>query len=147
MTKSLVFSLALCLLAATAANAQFSGHHGGGGQGRGAPSSSSAPSSPSSAPPARNVAADKADIVGVVQSIDAAHDRVTIAYQPVDALNWPAGSKPFEVAKSALLSGVTVGEKVRFRLESQQIYVLQAFTPSQAAPGAGLVLAGVAPPH
>jgi Cu/Ag efflux protein CusF len=127
MTKPAISILALCLLAATAANAQYSGRHGGGGQGRGSPSSSSATASPPSAPPARNVAADKADIIGVVQSIDPANDRVTISYQAVDALNWPAGVKPFEVAKSALLNGVSIGEKVRFRLESQQIYVLQPF--------------------
>jgi Cu/Ag efflux protein CusF len=128
MIKSALPLLALCLLAATAANAQYSGRHGGGGQGRGAPSSSPAPSSPSSAPPpARNVPGDKADIIGVVKAIDPATDRVTISYQPVEALNWPAGTMPFEVAKSSLLTGVTVGEKVRFRLESQQIYVLQAF--------------------
>jgi len=127
MTKAAAPLLALCLLAATAANAQYSGRHGGGGQGRGSPSGSPAPSSPSSAPPARSGAADKADIVGVVKAIDPATDRITITYQPVEALNWPAGTTPFVVAKSALLTGVTVGEKVRFRLESQQIYVLQPF--------------------
>ena len=78
--------------------------------------------------------ADKADIIGVVKAIDPAADRVTIAYQPVEALNWPAGVMPFVVAKSALLNEVAVGEKVRFRLESQQIYVLQAFAPG---PGPG----------
>jgi Cu/Ag efflux protein CusF len=151
MTKIALPVLALCLLAATAADAQYSGRHGGGGQGRGSPSGSSAPARPSPTPAPSNVAADKADIVGVVQSIDAANDRVTIAYQPVEALNWPAGTKPFEVAKSALLAGVTVGEKVRFRLESQQIYVLKAFTPDQvvATPVSSLGPSplGAASPH
>jgi Cu/Ag efflux protein CusF len=127
MTKLALPTLALCLMTATVADAQYSGHRGGGGQGRGSPSSSSAPASPSATPVASNVAADKADIIGVVQAIDPANDRVTITYQPVEALNWPAGTTPFVVAKSALLTGVTVGEKVRFRLESQQIYVLQPF--------------------
>jgi len=127
MTKPAIPVLALCLLAATAADAQYSGRHGGGGQGRGSPSSSPAPANPSSAPPARNIPADKADIIGVIKAIDPATDRITITYQPVEALNWPAGTMPFVVAKSALLKGVAVGEKVRFRLESQQIYVLQPF--------------------
>ena len=126
-TKLALAVLALSLLAATVADAQSTGGRHGGGQGHGSPSGSSAPASPGPTPTADNVPADKADIIGVIQSVDPATDRVTIAYQPVEALNWPAGSKPFEVAKSALLSGVTVGEKVRFRLESQQIYVLQPF--------------------
>jgi Cu/Ag efflux protein CusF len=67
------------------------------------------------------------EIVGVVKAIDAAANRVTIAYQAVDALNWPAGTMPFSVAKSALLSGVTVGEKVRFSLDSSQIAALRPY--------------------
>ena len=127
MTRSALTVVALCLLGANSANAQYSGHHGGGGKGHGGPSGTAAPASPSSAPPARTVQPDKADIVGVVQAIDPKADRITISYQPVEALNWPAGTMPFVVAKTALLTGVTVGEKVRFRIESQQIYVLQPF--------------------
>ena len=127
MTRSALTVVALCLLGANSANAQYSGHHGGGGKGHGAPSGTVAPASPSSATPARTVQPDKADIVGVVQAIDPKADRITISYQPVEALNWPAGTMPFVVAKTALLTGVTVGEKVRFRIESQQIYVLQPF--------------------
>jgi len=144
-------TLALCLLTASAANAQFGGGHGGGrggGGGGGQPSSGSPPGGGGGPPAAKVVPPDQIDIVGVVQSIDPATDRVTIAYQPVDALDWPAGSKPFEVAKSALLTGVTVGEKVRFRLESLQIYVLQPFTPgarAQAESQSGP--AGPLPPH
>ncbi len=72
--------------------------------------------------------------VGVVQSIDLASGRVTIAYEPIESINWPAGTMPFVVAKSALLEGVTPGEKVRFRLESQQIADLKPFTPGQGQP-------------
>ena len=126
--KSACLALTLCLLAASTAEAQFGGGHGGGGRGGGGQPSSAPSSGGGGGPPAGKVVPpDQVDIVGVIQSIDPATDRVTIAYQPVDALDWPAGTKPFEVAKSALLSGVTVGEKVRFRLESQQIYVLQPF--------------------
>jgi hypothetical protein len=132
--KSACLALTLCLLAASTAEAQFGGGHGGGGRGGGGQPSSAPSSGGGGGPPAGKVVPpDQVDIVGVIQSIDPATDRVTIAYQPVDALDWPAGTKPFEVAKSALLSGVTVGEKVRFRLESQQIYVLQPFVAGQGS--------------
>jgi Cu/Ag efflux protein CusF len=52
----------------------------------------------------------------------------------VDALDWPAGTMPFVVAKPALLDGATVGEKVRFKLESQQISELTAYVPPPAVP-------------
>ncbi len=144
-------ALSLCLLTASAANAQFGGGHGGGGRGGGGggqPPNGSPANGGGGPPAAKVVPPDQIDIVGVVQSIDPATDRITIAYQPVDALDWPAGSKPFEVAKSALLSGVTVGEKVRFRLESLQIYVLQPFTPGarvQAGSQGGGSAGGLAP--
>lgn len=73
--------------------------------------------------------------VGVVQAIDVAGGRVTIAYDPIEGINWPAGTMPFQVAKSALLEGVVPGEKVRFRLESQQIADLKPFTPGQSLQG------------
>jgi len=144
MTKTALSGLALCLLFATTASAQSmggggggfgggggGGHHGHGGQGV-APSTSSAPPAAPGAP-ARSVAPDKADIIGVIKAIDPATDRVTIEYQANDALNWPAGTTPFVVAKSALLKDVAVGEKVRFRLESQQVYVLQPYAAAAAA--------------
>ena len=142
--------LMAALLIAPVADAQFGGGGGGGGGGRhgggGSPPGGGQPpggGAPGGARPAglSNKPADQADIIGVVQSIDAASERVTIHYQPVDALDWPEGTKPFGVAKSALLNGVTVGEKVRFRLESQQIYMLQPFTPGQTSgppPGPGV---------
>ena len=145
-------ALALCLLTASAANAQFGGGHGGGGRGGGGgggqPPSGSSSSGGGGPPAAKGVPPDQIDIVGVVQSIDPATDRITIAYQPVDALDWPSGTKPFEVAKSALLTGVTVGEKVRFRLESLQIYVLEPFMPgAKAQAGSQGGAAGPLSPH
>ena len=143
MFKPALAVFTIGLLAATAAHAQFGGGGGGGRHGGGGtPSGGSPPAGSSGARPSASsdAPADQIDIIGVVQSIDPATDRVTIAYQAVEALDWQAGSKPFEVAKSALLNGVTVGEKVRFRLESQQIYVLQPYLPGQklgppSAPG------------
>ena len=66
-------------------------------------------------------------IVGVITAIDAANDRVTIAYDAVEALNWPAGTNQFEVSKSALLKDRTVGEKVVCQLDSQQVSSLAAY--------------------
>lgn len=70
---------------------------------------------------------------GVVEAIDAANGRVTIAYQPIEVMNWPAGTKPFQVSKSKLLDGLAVGDKVGFKMESQQITQLQSLTPRPAA--------------
>jgi hypothetical protein len=98
------FLVAIGLLTATSAHAQF-----------GKP--------PEAPPPPREHLdpTDQIDIVGVIQQIGPEPDRVTIAYDAVDALGWPPGQLPFVVAKADLLKGLTVGEKVRFRLESQQI--------------------------
>lgn len=70
--------------------------------------------------------------VGVVQAIDVPGGRVTIAYEPIEGVNWPAGAMPFQVAKAALHEGVVSGEKVRFRLETQQIADPKPFTPGQS---------------
>jgi Cu(I)/Ag(I) efflux system protein CusF len=67
------------------------------------------------------------EIVGVIKSIDPAAGRITINYEPVEALNWPAGTTPFVVSKTALLSAASVGQRVRFHLESQQIADLKPF--------------------
>jgi Cu/Ag efflux protein CusF len=67
------------------------------------------------------------DIIGVIKAIDPNNNRVTIAYEDVEALNWPAGTMPFVVSKTALLKAASVGEKVRFRLESQQISALTPY--------------------
>lgn len=138
MSKSILPYLAIGLLAAGAAHAQYGGGgqgggygggggHGHGGRGGGGSSGGSASGSSSTAPRSRPIPPDQVEIVGVIQSIDADSSRMTIAYEPVEALNWPAGSMPFVVAEPALFKGVSVGEKVRFRIESQQIYDLKPF--------------------
>jgi Cu/Ag efflux protein CusF len=121
---SLVLSASL-LIASEPACAQYGGGggHGHGGRGNRSPSPSSSPP-PASGPAPENPAAqpmNKIEIVGVVTAIGPEPDRLTIAYDAVEALNWPAGTMPFVVARPALLKEVTVGEKVRFKLESEQI--------------------------
>jgi Cu/Ag efflux protein CusF len=128
MPKHIVPFLTICLMAASVAQAQTGGGgHGRGNRGGGAPSDST-PSSSSGAPPAqRPIPVDEIEIVGVVKAIAPDTERITIAYEAVDALNWPPGTMPFAVMKPALLKDVTVGEKVRFRLDSQQISDLRPF--------------------
>lgn len=136
MRKLLPSLIALSLLAAPAAHAQFGGGggggggHGRGGGGGGPPPSSGPDSGAAPAPPRqRQTPTDQVDIVGVVESIGPEPDRITIAYDQVDALGWPPGSMPFVVAKTDLLKGLTVGEKVRFRLDSQQISDIGPYRP------------------
>jgi Cu/Ag efflux protein CusF len=136
MSKPIVPLLMIALMAATAAQAQFpgggGGGGGGGGHGRGGhggrPSGGSTTTTPTDSPSLpRAKPVNQTEIIGVVRAIDPASDRVTIAYEAVDARGWPAGTMPFVVSKTALLKDVTVGEKVRFRLESEQIAELKPF--------------------
>jgi len=119
MPKRLLPIAVICLVAASAAVAQPGGRSRGGGGGRGG-GSAAAP-----ARPAKAFAAP--DLIGVVKAIDVATGRVTIAYEASEALNWPAATQPFPVSKTALLKDLTVGEKVRFQLESEQIAAITPF--------------------
>ncbi|HEY3814681.1 MAG TPA: copper-binding protein [Caulobacteraceae bacterium] len=129
--KPIVLCLALCALtAAPTAYAQSTpggggGRHGGGGRGGGGQRDSGG-GSKQTVPPA-DKPANQIVITGVVRAIDAPNDRITIDYDENEALGWPHGSKPFEVEKPGLLQGVTVGEKVKFKLESSQISEIKAF--------------------
>ena len=131
MRKITTTVLATVLVIATAAHAQSSGGRGGHGGRRGSGSGAPPPAAADAPGPPRQVPLNQVQIIGVVQSIDAPADRITIAYEPVEALNWPAGAMPFAVGKSGLLDKVQVGQKVRFRLESQHIVDL---TPVSAEP-------------
>jgi Cu/Ag efflux protein CusF len=66
-------------------------------------------------------------ITGVVQAVDPAANQITITYEAVDELNWPRGTMPFSAYKPELLKGVTVGERVHFKLDSQQITELTPY--------------------
>ena len=56
----------------------------------------------------------------------------SITNDAVDELNWPHGTMPFAVYKPDLLKSVTVGERVRFKLDSQRITELTPVPPSPA---------------
>jgi Cu(I)/Ag(I) efflux system protein CusF len=109
--RKLLIPVLVCLMAATAAQAQ-----PGGGRGRGGPPPSAAKKRPTTP-----------EFIGVVKAIDATTGRLTISYDAVESINWPSGTQPFPVAKSAMLQGVTVGEKVRFTLDSGDIATLKPF--------------------
>jgi hypothetical protein len=129
MPKRLLPFLVLLLVAATSAHAQYGG---GGGRGRGGggqqPSGgSSGPIAARAPPPKPPKPENQIEIVGVVKAIDPDANRVTIAYDAVDELGWPRGTMPFGVYKSDLLKTVKVGQRVRFRLDSQQIVALAPY--------------------
>ena len=128
MLKRLAPLLAILLIAGSAAHAQSGGGRGHGGRGGHSPGGgSSSPSSPDQAPTRAQTPVDQVEIVGVVKTIGPEPDRITIAYDAVDALNWPAGTMPFTASKPELLKGATVGQKVRFKLESQHISEFKPF--------------------
>lgn len=55
---------------------------------------------------------------GVVQSIDAATNTVTLAHEAIPALNWPAMTMPFRMAAD-IEHDVEVGAKVTFELTGE----------------------------
>jgi Cu/Ag efflux protein CusF len=129
MLKRIIPVLMICLAAASVAHAQSGGGGGGrGGHGGGRPGGSGG-SPPASAPgsAAKPRPFKEPEIIGVIKAIDPVSGRVTITYEAVEALGWPAGTMPFAVSKTALLNAATVGQKVRFKLEDQQISDLKPF--------------------
>jgi Copper binding periplasmic protein CusF len=126
MTKRALPIVLLFLIAATAAHAQ-GGGHGHGGQGP--PSSGGSPTpQPAAVPPPKPPKPEnQIELVGVVQAIDPAGKRLTITYEANEELNWPRGTNQFGVYAADLLKGVTVGERVRFKLDDQQIAVLSPY--------------------
>jgi Cu/Ag efflux protein CusF len=128
MPKLLAPLLMIFLSAGTLAQAQVGPGHGRGGRNRPSPSGGSSPTAaPQSAPTPPPTPLNQIEIVGVVRAIDPAAKRITIDYEAVEALDWPRGSMPFAVYRAALLDNVTVGEKVRFKLDAQQITELRPF--------------------
>jgi Cu/Ag efflux protein CusF len=109
------------------------GHGGHGGKGGKQPDSGTTVKKPSTGAPDP---ADKptSDIVltGIVTAVEPATNRVTIAYDAVDELNWPRGTMPFPVAKDELLKDVKVGQKINFKVEDHEIYEIKPAPASKA---------------
>jgi Cu(I)/Ag(I) efflux system protein CusF len=57
---------------------------------------------------------------GVIQSVDAAAKKVTIAHGPVPAINWPAMIMDFAVEHAPMLEGLKAGDKARFDFYNQE---------------------------
>lgn len=65
--------------------------------------------------------------VGVVQKIDRANGKVTLAHEAVQSLNWPAMTMAFAVKPKGLLDKLSVGKKVNVELVQQgKDYVVTA---------------------
>ena len=146
MRRVLLPALAFALLA-TSALAQPPGGGRGGPPGGGPP-----PGGQGGGPGggAKQIDLEKVVIVGVVQAIDAGADRVTIAYEASEPLNWPAGAMPFATAKPGMLGEMQVGQKVRFTLSNHRISAFLPDGPPGAetgqGPGSGQGPGGPPPP-
>jgi Cu/Ag efflux protein CusF len=63
--------------------------------------------------------------VGVVKSVDAKAGTITIAHEPIKALNWSAMTMAFKAADPALLRAVAPGDRVSFQLKGQQVVAVK----------------------
>ena len=61
---------------------------------------------------------------GLVKSVDARAGSVTIAHEPIKALDWGAMTMPFKV-DPGLLKGIAAGDKVSFTVKGQQITAIR----------------------
>jgi Cu(I)/Ag(I) efflux system protein CusF len=75
-----------------------------------------APAPAPAVPPAQQ--AKQATATGVVQSLDAAAQTVTIAHDPVEALGWPEMTMTF-AAPGVDLSSIKAGDAVKFELTAK----------------------------
>lgn len=65
--------------------------------------------------------------VGVVKAVNPKAGTITLAHDPIKALNWPAMTMPFKVSDKALVEKAAVGSKIRFQLSGQTIVGVRAF--------------------
>jgi hypothetical protein len=133
MFRRVVSLLLMVLAAGASAHAQSGPGRGHGGRTPPSSGGSSSPGARPIPPPKPAKPTNQIDIVGVVTAIDLDAQRVTIAYEAVDELNWPRGTMPFAVYSAGLLRTVTVGERVRFKLDGQRITELTPFPLSRPA--------------
>lgn len=67
-----------------------------------------------------NSPAKTAQGTGIIKKIDVTGSRITLAHDPIKALNWPAMTMPFTVKDKVLLKGLKSGDKVQFELQNEQ---------------------------
>ncbi|MFY9287751.1 MAG: copper-binding protein [Alphaproteobacteria bacterium] len=67
---------------------------------------------------------------GVIKAINEYKVTITLEYRPIADLDWPADTKTFEAASSALLKEVKINENVDFTLKNfNQKYILTEIRP------------------
>ncbi|MEW6597451.1 MAG: copper-binding protein [Pseudomonadota bacterium] len=54
---------------------------------------------------------------GVIRGLQPDKNTVTIEHTPIDAFGWPGMTMGFKVKSSKLLTGLKVGDKIRFEVE------------------------------
>lgn len=59
--------------------------------------------------------------MGVVQTVDAANNSLTIAHEPIPGLGWPAMTMAFKVDRPELLEEVEAGERIEFTLRGRDM--------------------------
>ena len=83
-------------------------------------------------PAAQSAVAQESHGVGVVQSVDAANGRVTIAHGPIESLGWPAMTMGFNVAQRDVLTNVKEGQRVEFTLRGRDMSaVITSIKPAE----------------
>jgi Cu(I)/Ag(I) efflux system protein CusF len=85
------------------------------------PSTSSTPNMPAVQQPAAGQQATENRGIGVVQTVDAPNNSLTIAHEPIAALGWPAMTMAFKVDPPELLEGVDAGERIEFTLRGRDM--------------------------
>lgn len=68
------------------------------------------------------IAAEHSPVVsatGVVKAIDGESKKVTIAHEPIPALNWPAMTMRFTLTPQTQLNGITPGDSVTLHFVQQ----------------------------
>ena len=71
------------------------------------------------------------DSTGEITAIDAAAGTVTLKHQPIPGVGWPAMTMAFKATPTAPLTGLKVGDKVKFsvRIEGDKNLVTAISKP------------------
>jgi RND family efflux transporter MFP subunit len=120
--------------------------HGSQAKGADAAASAGAVMAPAAAPaPAPAAIGHKAE--GTVDGIDLKTGTLSLNHGPVPALKWPAMTMEFKAANASLLSGLKVGQAVRFEFVERQPgeYLVTSIAATAGAAPQAKPLAPVAP--
>ncbi len=69
---------------------------------------------------------------GTVNSVDAKAGKVNLTHGPIATLKWPGMTMDFQVKDTAVLKGITPGQKVEFNIAQtgQSQFVITRITPA-----------------